>query len=136
MSGCRERRETGGELVAARWLRRLHKLYAGLSFSRNILTLYLKLEQKLTKVALTRGILTDVRVAGKSTFYHQGYQRPFPIDTKETSVMQPNTSKLPSLSIRPWYVFLFYYKNIACTFSFSIVTNRKRIIELYKNRII
>jgi len=32
---------------------REHKLYAGLSFSRNILTLYLKPEQKLTKAALT-----------------------------------------------------------------------------------
>lgn len=32
-----------------------------------------------------------------------GYRRPLPIDTRETSVKQPNTSKLPSLSIRLWY---------------------------------
>lgn len=36
------------------------ELYAGLSFSRNILTLYLKPEQKLTKAALTREILSGV----------------------------------------------------------------------------
>lgn len=95
--------------------RQEHKLYAGLSFSRNILTLYLKPEQKLTKAALIREVLTGVqKTAGRSTF--TDYQRSLPIDIKETSVKQPNTSKLPSLSIRLWYalllhifLLLFYY---------------------------
>lgn len=87
--------------------RQEHKLYAGLSFSRNILTLYLKPEQKLTKAALIREILSGVqKTAGRSTF--TDYQRSLPIDIKETSVKQPNTSKLPSLSIRLWYALLVH----------------------------
>lgn len=103
------------------------KLYADLSFSSNILTLYLRLEQRLTEAALTRGILSGMeRVTGRSTF--SGYRRPFPIATRGTSACRPNTSKLPSLSTRLWYSITVIIMDVTITafyFSRAILDGRR-----------